>query len=231
MKKYWILGMTLCITALLVGCNSNTAKESPKVDTKITASSSASETEIADDVEIDKTSVSDDVQKKSEITTVQTESKPTTSTQSTSQNDKKVQVTTKQEVQSKQEVTSSSQKKEEKPKVEVSENKKPSTPVKPEEPKQEIPKNDPPMVESQNFDVTPYVNYANEYARSIGLKTDMVATDCWDNPISANASKKSIKNDITGRLNRYKNSEGCEGVWIWTVKESDSDYLIYIGYY
>ncbi len=217
----------MCLTFLLVGCNSNTAKESPTENTEITVSSSASETEIptedTDVVDILPTVVNKDIPKESETSTT----KATLSTQT----DKQAQVTTKQEAQSKQEVTSSSTKKEEKSKVDTTEKKEPDKPTKTEEPKQEIPKKEPPKEQPQTFDVTPYVNYANEYARSIGLATGTVATECWDNPISANAGKKNIKSDIASRLNRYKNDEGCEGVWIWTVKESDSDYLIYIGYY
>ena len=224
MRKRMIVGFVMCLTVLLAGCNSNTAKESPKVDTpKINASSSASETENPKPVEDIQVTISDKE--------TQTKVEPTVKQQTSTQTDKKTQVTTKQEIQSKQEVSSTSQKKEEKPKIDVSEKKEPTTPVKPEEPKQEVPKNNPPKVEPQTFDVTPYVNYANEYAKSIGLAIGTVATDCWDNPISANAGKKNIKSDIASRLNRYKNDEGCEGVWIWTVKESDSDYLIYIGYY
>lgn len=82
----------------------------------------------------------------------------------------------------------------------------------------------------QVFDVSPYVSYAKEYAVSIGLSLDSTATECWDNPISANPNRSGIKVDIESRLNRYKNSEGFTAVWIWTEKVSDTDYEIYIGY-
>ena len=82
----------------------------------------------------------------------------------------------------------------------------------------------------QTFDVSPYVSYAQEYAVSIGLSLDSTATECWDNPISANPNRSGIKSDIESRLNRYKNSEGVTSVWIWTEKQSDTDYIIYIGY-
>ena len=82
----------------------------------------------------------------------------------------------------------------------------------------------------QTFDVSPYVSYAKEYAVSIGLSLDSTATECWDNPISANPNRSGIKSDIESRLNRYKNSEGFTAVWIWTEKLSDTDYNIYIGY-
>ena len=82
----------------------------------------------------------------------------------------------------------------------------------------------------KTFDVSPYVSYAKEYAVSIGLSLDITATECWDNPISANPNRSGIKSDIESRLNRYKNSEGFTAVWIWTEKLSDTDYNIYIGY-
>jgi len=79
-------------------------------------------------------------------------------------------------------------------------------------------------------DVSTYVEYAKSYAVSIGLALDDTATACWDNPITANASRSGIKEDFQSRLNRYKNTEGFTAVWIWTEKVSDSEYEIYIGY-
>lgn len=73
-------------------------------------------------------------------------------------------------------------------------------------------------------------DYAKEYAVSIGLSLDSTATECWDNPISANPNRSGIKSDIESRLNRYKNSEGFTAVWIWAEKLSDTEYNIYIGY-
>lgn len=82
----------------------------------------------------------------------------------------------------------------------------------------------------QSFDVNPYVSYARSYAQSIGLELDSTATDCWDNPITANAKRTGIKDDIQSRLNRYKNVEGFTAVWVWVEKVSDTEYEIYIGY-
>ena len=121
----------------------------------------------------------------------------------------------------------SDEKKEEKP-IE-------SNPV--EEKPQEIPKEEvieetkPEVIEEVSFDVTPYIAYANEYAKSIGLSIDPNARGCWDNPISANAQKNSIKGDIKSRLDRYKNIEGFSAVYIWSEKITDTSYNIYIGYY
>lgn len=72
--------------------------------------------------------------------------------------------------------------------------------------------------------------YAQNYAQSIGLTLDETATECWDNPISANANSKNIGADIENRLNRYKSIEGFTAVWIWAKKVSDTQYEIYIGY-
>ncbi len=76
--------------------------------------------------------------------------------------------------------------------------------------------------------VRPTVPGANEFAR---LNVPGVSgADCWDNPITANAKRTGIKDDIQSRLNRYKNVEGFTAVWIWAEKVSDTEYEIYIGY-
>lgn len=50
--------------------------------------------------------------------------------------------------------------------------------------------------EQQDFDVSYWVTFAQNYAQSIGLTLDKTATECWDNPISANANSKNIGPDI-----------------------------------
>ena len=82
----------------------------------------------------------------------------------------------------------------------------------------------------EEFDISYWISYAQNYAQSIGLTLDETATECWDNPISANANNKNIGDDIESRLNRYKNIEGFTSVWIWSEKISDTQYEIYIGY-
>ena len=77
-----------------------------------------------------------------------------------------------------------------------------------------------------SFDVNSYVNYAKSYAQSIGLELDSTATDCWDNPITANAKRTGIKDDIQSRLNRYKNVEGFTAVCVWAEKVSDTEYRL-----
>lgn len=82
----------------------------------------------------------------------------------------------------------------------------------------------------EEFDINYWISYAQNYAQSIGLTLDETATECWDNPISANANNKNIGDDIESRLNRYKNIEGFTFVWIWAEKISDAQYELYIGY-
>lgn len=82
----------------------------------------------------------------------------------------------------------------------------------------------------QNFDIDYWINYAKRYAQSVGLHLDSTATDCWDNPISANAKCKYLERDIQNRLNRYARDTDITSVWIWAEKVSDNSYEIYIGY-
>ena len=84
--------------------------------------------------------------------------------------------------------------------------------------------------ENEEFDISYWISYAQNYAQSIGLTFDETATECWDNPISANTNNKNIGADIESRLNRYKNIEYITSVWIWAEKLSDTQYEIYIGY-
>ena len=82
----------------------------------------------------------------------------------------------------------------------------------------------------EEFDINYWISYDQNYAKSIGLIIDETATECWDNPISANANIKNIGADIESRLNRYKNVDGFTSVWIWAEKVSDTQYELYIGY-
>ena len=82
----------------------------------------------------------------------------------------------------------------------------------------------------EEFDINYWISYAQNYAQSIGLTLDETATECWDNPISANVNNKNIGIDVESRLNRYKNVEGFTSVWIWAEKIADTQYELYIGY-
>lgn len=82
----------------------------------------------------------------------------------------------------------------------------------------------------QKFDIDYWVAYAKSYAQSVGLRLDSTATDCWDNPIPANAQCKYLEWDIQNRLNRYARDDDITSVWIWAEKIADKSYEIYIGY-
>lgn len=84
--------------------------------------------------------------------------------------------------------------------------------------------------QGEEFDISYWISYSQNYAQVIGLTLDETAIECWDNPISANANNKNIGADIESRLNRYKNVEGFTSVWIWAEKLSDTQYELYIGY-
>lgn len=219
MKKKWMVCMIACLMILLAGCNGNTAKETARNDTdkRISSTAGNTETEKADDttsvVPETEQPVSSEAatelspQEKSDV------SSTAGSKTETAKSYEPVQVTKKPD--STQEQKQPQQSKPETPKV--TEEVKPTKPKPTEEPK-------------PSFDVNSSVNYAKSYAQSIGLKLDSTATDCWDNPITANAKRTGIRDDIQNRLNRYKNVEGFTAVWVWAEKVSDTEYEIYIGY-
>lgn len=89
---------------------------------------------------------------------------------------------------------------------------------------------EPIQVPEPDFDITHWVEFSKTYAQSISLTLDSTATECWDNPITANPSRTNLQEDIISRLNRYKNVEGFTAVWIWAEKVSDTEYELYIGY-
>ena len=225
MRKKWVVCMIACLMILLAGCNGNTAKETARNDTDKRISSTAgntettTETEKADDTTSDVPETEQPVSSEATIEPSQQEKSDVSSTASKSEvekNDDSVQVT-------KTPATTQEQKQpQQQPKP------KPETPTVKEEVKSTQPK--PTEEVKPSFDVNSYVNYAKSYAQSIGLELDSTATDCWDNPITANAKRTGIKDDIQSRLNRYKNVEGFTAVCVWAEKVSDTEYEIYIGY-
>lgn len=224
MRKKWMVCMSACLMILLVGCNGNTAKETARNDTNERISSTVGNTETttetgkADDTSdvpettsekavSSKAKAEPDVQEKSAV------SSTAGSKAETAKSNESVHTTKKPD--STQEQKQPQQSKPETPKV--------TEEVKPTKPK--------PTEEAKpSFDVNSYVSYAKSYAQSIGLELDSTATDCWDNPITANTKRTGIKDDIQSRLNRYKNVEGFTAVWVWAEKVSDTEYEIYIGY-
>ena len=221
MRKKWVVCMIACLTILLTGCNGNTAKETARNDTdkRISSTAGNTETEKADDTsgipETEQTVSSE------AATELSPQEKPDVSSTAGSKTEtaksyEPIQVTKKPD--STQEQKQPQQQPQSKPETPtVKEEVKPTQ----SKPKEEV---------KPSFDVNSSVNYAKSYAQSIGLKLDSTATDCWDNPITANAKRTGIRDDIQNRLNRYKNVEGFTAVWVWAEKVSDTEYEIYIGY-
>lgn len=225
MRKKWMVCMIACLMILLAGCSGNTAKETARNDTNERISSTAGNTEISTENDVtDDTSVVTETEQpvSNEAVTVPSESEKAavsstagSKTENAKSNDS-TQVTEKPDSTQEQKQPQQQQQS------------KPETPTVTEEVKHTKPK--PTEEPKQSFDVNSYVSYAKSYAQSIGLELDSTATDCWDNPIAANAKRTGIKDDIQSRLNRYKNVEEFTAVWVWAEKVSDTEYEIYIGY-
>lgn len=229
MKNRLITCVLACLMIFLVGCNGNTAKEAAQEITKTETSFPAGNTETHSQEETEKSAV----REKATITADESQSTAESQTVATVQTkpaeDKTAEtpVTEKTKAEPPKQTTTQAEPENqpEQPKEQTTAEQKPveKPTEKPAEPKP----TEPPK---QTFDVSSYVSYAKEYAVSIGLSLDSTATECWDNPISANPNRSGIKSDIESRLNRYKNSEGFTAVWIWAEKLSDTEYNIYIGY-
>ena len=80
------------------------------------------------------------------------------------------------------------------------------------------------------FDIDYWISYAKCTAVSLGLTLDSSATDCWDNPISAEQGCIYLERDINSRLKRYAEDKSITDVWIWYECVGTGSYLIYIGY-
>lgn len=80
------------------------------------------------------------------------------------------------------------------------------------------------------FDIDCWISYAKSTAVSLGLTLDSSATDCWDNPISAEQGCIYLERDINSRLKRYAEDKSITDVWIWYECIGTDKYLIYIGY-
>ena len=225
MKKRLIPCVLACLMIFLVGCTGNTAKEAAQEITKTETSFPAGNTETNSQEETAEEPESTTVQEETPITaedsqsTAESQTVTTVQTKPAEEKTAETPVTEKPKAEPPKQTTTQAEpeKQPEQPKEQTTAEQKPAEPKPTEPPK-------------QTFDVSPYVSYAKEYAVSIGLSLDSTATECWDNPISANPNRSGIKSDIESRLNRYKNSEGFTAVWIWTEKLSDTEYNIYIGY-
>ena len=225
MKNRLIPCVLACLMIFLVGCNGNTAKEAAQEITKTETSFPAGNTETNSQEDTAEEPESTAVQEETPITaeesksTAESQTVTTVQTKPAEEKTADTPATEKPKAEPPKQTTTQAEpeKQTEQPKEQTTAEQKPAEPKPTEPPK-------------QTFDVSPYVSYAKEYAVSIGLSLDSTATECWDNPISANPNRSDIKSDIESRLNRYKNSEGFTAVWIWTEKLSDTEYNIYIGY-
>ncbi len=81
-----------------------------------------------------------------------------------------------------------------------------------------------------SFDIDAWVDFAREYAVSLGLVLDSAATSCWDNPILASAQSRYLERDLKGVLEDYASAPDISQVWIWSELRPDGRYDIYIGY-
>ena len=111
----------------------------------------------------------------------------------------------------------------------------PEKPEKIESPKEEpsvpaITEPEPTSEPEPTFDIDCWISYAKSTAVSLGLTLDGSATDCWDNPITADQGCIYLERDINSRLKRYAEDESITDICIWYECIGTGSYLIYIGY-
>lgn len=111
----------------------------------------------------------------------------------------------------------------------------PEEPVETENPTEEpsipaITEPEPTSEPEPTFDIDCWISYAKSTAVSLGLTLDSSATDCWDNPITAEQGCIYLERDINSRLRRYAEDKSITDVWIWYECVGTDKYLIYIGY-
>lgn len=80
------------------------------------------------------------------------------------------------------------------------------------------------------FDIDCWISYAKSTAVSLGLTLENSATECWDNPITADQGCIYLERDINSRLKRYAEDESITDICIWYECIGTGSYLIYIGY-
>jgi hypothetical protein len=79
------------------------------------------------------------------------------------------------------------------------------------------------------FDINYWVQYAKDYALSIGMTLDETATACWDTPITAYPNSDAIIREVKSTITWYQRS-GYTSIWAWSEKLSNGKYNLYIGY-
>lgn len=111
----------------------------------------------------------------------------------------------------------------------------PEKPEKTESPTEEpsvpaITEPEPTSVPEPTFDIEHWISYAKSTAVSLGLTLENSATECWDNPITADQGCIYLERDINSRLKRYAEDESITDICIWYECIGTGSYLIYIGY-
>ena len=111
----------------------------------------------------------------------------------------------------------------------------PEKPEKIESPKEEpsvpaITEPEPTSEPEPTFDIEHWISYAKSTAVSLGLTLENSATECWDNPITADQGCIYLERDINSRLKRYAEDESITDICIWYECIGTGSYLIYIGY-
>lgn len=197
MKKKWMVCMIACLIILLAGCNGNTAKETARNDTDKRISSTAGNTETTTGTE--KAEDTSDIPETEQPVSSEAATEPNQQEKSGVSSTAGSRAETAKSYESVQ-VTKKPDSTQEQEQPQQQPQSKPETPTVKEEVKPMQPK--PTEEVKPSFDVNSYVNYAKSYAQSIGLELDSTAMDCWDNPITANAKRTGIKDDIQSRLNR-----------------------------
>ena len=209
MKNRLIPCVLACLMIFLVGCTSNTAKEAAQEITKTETSFPAGNTETNSQEDTAEELESTAVQEETPITaeesksTAESQTVATVQTKPAEEKTADTPATEKPKAEPPKQTTTQAEpeKQTEQPKEQTTAEQKPveKPTEKPAEPKP----TEPPK---QTFDVSPYVSYAKEYAVSIGLSLDSTATECWDNPISANPM---VTGALRYRIQRRPNRNGC----------------------
>ena len=111
----------------------------------------------------------------------------------------------------------------------------PEEPVETENPTEEpsipaITEPEPTPKPEPTFDIDCWISYAKSTAVSLGLTLENSATECWDNPITADQGCIYLERDINSRLKRYAEDESITDICIWYECIGTGSYLIYIGY-
>ena len=81
------------------------------------------------------------------------------------------------------------------------------------------------------FDINYWVDYAKNYALSLGMIVSEEAKGSWDTPLSARPNLKNTEKHIKSRISKYQRV-GYDTIWVWAEQEQPgSQYFnLYVGY-